>query len=539
MNRRGFLRKAGAATVTSVAPWPWDFVEKKKKPPAKPQLGITKLGAPEPFSFAALKARARSMALSVYNEPVPALPPAIAKLTWDRWESITYRPQRTLWYGEDLFFRVRFDHLGFTMKRPVAIYALEAGSARQILFDPSLFDYGGSGLKPAEIPRNLGFSGFNVLFHTNWANDRTVFQGASYFRAVDGSGQYGMSQRGLAIDTGMPQPEEFPDFIAFYLEKPAPESTLLTLYALLDSPSVAGADRFVIDIADTLVMDVDLTLYPRRQIERLGIAPGTSMYLVGENDHRVADDWRPQIHDSDGLQMHTGVGEWIWRPLTNPSVLRVNSYLDHNPRGFGLMQRDHRFADYQDDGAWYNRRPGCWVQPKSGWGEGAVMLVEIPTIDETMDNIVAFWNPAEEVVPGRVYEYGYRMYWCRENPFGPPLAHVRATRDGIGGVVGRPRTQFSWRFVVDFVGGDLPMLTPDAKVVPVISTSSGHVQIVSARPLQPINGWRAMFDLVPGPDIEPINLRLYLSLGGQALTETWMYQYTPPPPAQRQQYLTG
>ncbi|EQD45409.1 periplasmic glucan biosynthesis protein MdoG, partial [mine drainage metagenome] len=166
-------------------------------------------------------------------------------------------------------------------------------------------------------------------------------------------------------------------------------------------------------------------------------------------------------------------------------------------RGFGLMQRDHRFADYQDDGAWYNRRPGCWVQPKTGWGKGAVMLVEIPTIDETMDNIVAFWNPAGEVVPGRVYEYGYRMYWCRENPFGSPLAHVRATRDGIGGVVGRPRTQFSWRFVVDFVGGDLPMLTHEAKVVPIITTSSGRVQIVSARPLVPINGWRAMFDLVP------------------------------------------
>ncbi|EQD48064.1 periplasmic glucan biosynthesis protein MdoG, partial [mine drainage metagenome] len=246
-------------------------------------------------------------------------------------------------------------------------------------------------MKPAQLTRNLGFSGFNVLFHTNWVDDRVVFQGASYFRAVDGTGQYGMSMRGLAIDTGMPQPEEFPKFIEFYLEKPQPESNQLILYTLLDSPSVSGAYRFVIDVASTLIMDVDLTLYPRKQITRLGIAPGTSMYLVGENDHRVADDWRPQIHDSDGLQLHTGVGEWIWRPLTNPNVVRVNSYFDDNPRGFGLMQRDHRFSDYQDDGAWYNRRPSCWVAPKGAWNKGAVMLVEIPTDTETMDNMVAFW----------------------------------------------------------------------------------------------------------------------------------------------------
>ena len=536
MHRRGFLR-GGAASLAAVAPWPLEFTRKKR--PQGPTLGVTHFGAAQPFSFASLKALARSLSLSVYSEPIAPLPPAIAKLSWDQWESITYQPQRTLWYEDDLFFRIRFDHLGFTMTRAVRMYALEQGLARQILFDPKLFDYSRSGLKPADIPTTLGFSGFNVLFHTNWTDDRAVFQGASYFRAVDGTGQYGMSQRGLAINTGMPQPEEFPDFVAFYLEKPARDSTLLTVYALLDSPSVAGAYRFIIDVASTLVMDVDFTLYPRRQIARLGIAPGTSMYLVGQNDHRVADDWRPQIHDSDGLQMHTGVGEWIWRPLTNPGTLRVNAYLDDNPRGFGLMQRDQRFADYQDDGVWYNRRPSCWVAPKGAWGKGAVMLVEIPTNDETMDNIVAFWNPAEEVVPGRDYTYGYRLYWCQDNPFKPHLAQVEATRDGIGGIVGQKRTEFSWRFVVDFVGGDLPMLAAGDQVQAVVSASQGHVQLVSARPLVPLKGWRAMFDLVPGAAQQQIDLRLYLALNGQALTETWMYQYTPPSPAAQRQYLEG
>jgi glucans biosynthesis protein len=537
MRRRSFLR-AGAASLASIAPWPMAVKRKKTgKPP--PTKGIRQFGPAQPFSFEQLKARAHAMSLTVYDGRYPPLPAAIRDLSWNQWEAISYRPNRELWYGDNLFFRIRFDHLGYTMERPVGIYALENGVARQVLFEPGLFDYSGSGLKPAQVPRNLGFSGFNVLFHTNWVDDRVVFQGASYFRAVDGTGQYGMSMRGLAIDTGMPQPEEFPKFTEFYLEKPQPESTQLLLYALLDSPSVSGAYRFLIDVASTLVMDVDLTLYPRKQITRLGIAPGTSMYLVGENDHRVADDWRPQIHDSDGLQMHTGVGEWIWRPLTNPSVVRVNSYLDDNPRGFGLMQRDHRFCDYQDDGAWYNRRPSCWVAPKGAWNKGAVMLVEIPTDTETMDNMVAFWNPAEEIVQGRAYDYGYRLYWCAENPFNPDRALVRATRDGIGGVVGQKRTKFSWRFVVDFVGGDIPMLTKDDPVVAVITTSHGHVEIVSARPLVPIKGWRAMFDLVPDGAPGPIDLRLYLALHGQALSETWMYQYTPPPLAVQRTYLSS
>ena len=534
MHRRGFLR-AGGSSMAAFAPWPWVFNRYKK--PAPPPKGVVLTGKPEAFSYASLKGLARSMALGPYEEHFKPLPPALQHLTWDQWESITFKPDRALWYGDDLCYRIRFDHLGYTFSKPVRMHLVEGGQAREILFDPTMFDYSRSGLKPAQIPGNVGFSGFNVLFHTDWATDRAVFQGASYFRAVDGSGQYGMSQRGLAIDTGMAQPEEFPDFVAFYLETPAKGSTLLTVYALLDSPSVAGAYRFVIDVADTLVMDVDVALYPRRQIQRLGIAPGTSMFLVGENDHRVADDWRPQIHDSDGLQMHTGAGEWIWRPLVNPRVVRINTYVDENPRGFGLMQRERRFSAYQDDGVWYNRRPDCWVQPKAPWGKGGVMLVEIPTADETMDNIVAFWNPAGQIVPGREYLYGYRLYWCRSNPFKSHLAWVRATRDGIGGVVGQPRSYFSWRFVVDFVGGDLEMLGPDAKVVPVIAASRGRVQITSARPLLPVKGWRAMFDLVPDDSEQPIDLRLYLALDGQALTETWMYQYTPPPPAQRQQYL--
>ena len=211
--------------------------------------------------------------------------------------------------------------------------------------------------------------------------------------------QYGLSARGLAIDTGMPRPEEFPDFTAFWLERPAPGSETVVVYALLDSPSVAGAYRFAITKGEPLVMDVDAALYPRKEIERIGIAPATSMYQVGENDRRMDWDWRAEIHDSDGLAMHSGNGEWIWRPLGNPAHLRYNAFADENPRGFGLLQRDRDFASYQDIETRSELRPSAWIAPRGKWGDGHVELVEIPTTTELNDNIVAFWVPDETMKP--------------------------------------------------------------------------------------------------------------------------------------------
>lgn len=540
MYRRRFL-KAGAALLTTgglpALPKAEAAAARRREPraalPPRP-APLKRLGPPRLFSYASLKGLARSMAGTAYREPSTQLPPAIAHLSWDQWESISFRPDHSLWADQPLRFQARFFHLGFTIKKPVRMYAVDNGMAQELAFDPALFDYSRSGVDPRRLPPQLGFAGFRLLFHTDWQRDIAAFQGASYFRAVDGDMQYGMSERGLAIDTGMPQPEEFPDFVAYYLERPAPDSSSVTVYGLLDSPSTTGAYRFIISVADTQVMDIDAAIYPRRTIERLGIAPGTSMFYYDRSQHGLSQDWRPAIHDSDGLQLYTGAGEWLWRPLVNPNVVRVNSYFDDSPRGFGLMQRDRSFADYQDDGVFYNLRPSVWVEPKGSWGRGSVMLVEIPATDETFDNIVAFWNPANKPQPGQELLYAYRLYWCRYNPTPCALAQVYATRDGIGGVVGQKRAYFSWRFVVDFVGGDFSMLEPNAPVQAMITATRGQIELVSARPLQEIRGWRAMFDLRPtDPSTEPINLRLFLSLQGQPLSETWIYQYTPPPPAQR------
>lgn len=462
------------------------------------------------------------------------LPETVARLDWDQYQSIRYRDDHALWADEGRRFQLKFFHLGLFFRTPVHIHVVTGGQARELAYDAGMFDYGKSGLQHEHFPAELGFAGFRVLFHPDFTRDVAVFLGASYFRAVGGEKQYGLSARGLAIDTGMDHAEEFPLFRAFWIERPARMSATLTVYALLDSPSIAGAYRFDIRPGKTLVMDVDAALYPRKAVERLGVAPLTSMYQHGENDRRMAHDWRPEIHDSDGLALWTGAGERIWRPLVNPETLRFNAYADENPRGFGLLQRDRDFDHYQDDGVFYDRRPSLWVEPRAGWGKGAVQLVEIPTADETFDNIVAFWNPARQPVPGEELLFSYRLYWGSVMPQQTPLARVVATRTGIGGVIGRKREYFSWRFVVDFAGGGLAALGKDAKVEPVITASRGTVEITSARPLAAIGGYRAMFDLKPADDdIEPVNLRLYLSAAGRALTETWLYQWTPPPPARR------
>jgi glucans biosynthesis protein len=496
------------------------------------------IGEARPFDYAWLKGRARALAAAPYEAPGTKLPAEVAKLDWDHYQAIRNRDGRDLWAdggaGGSARFRANFFHLGLFFTAPVKLHEVSDGRAREIAYDPTLFDYGKSSLAGARLPQDLGFAGFRLLYHTDFTRDVAAFLGASYFRAVGGEMQYGLSARGLAVDCGLPREEEFPMFTAFWLERPAPDQGTLTVHALLDSPSIAGAYRFVIAPGAQLLMDVDAALYPRKEIERIGIAPLTSMFVHGENEQRGARDWRPEIHDSDGLSMWTGGGEWIWRPIANPPQPRFNSHGDDSPRGFGLLQRDRNFDHYQDDGAFYDRRPGLWVEPKSKWGKGQVQLLELPTDAETEDNIVAFWHPAAPPKPGTELLYAYRLHWGASPPAATPLAQVVATRTGLGGIIGRKRKYFSWRFAVDFAGANLALLGAKARVEPVITASRGEVEVTSARPLDSVRGIRALFDLKLADDsVEPVNLRLFLRAGGEPLSETWLYQWTPPAPAER------
>ncbi len=531
MKRRDLLAAASALLATSSLPSALAFFAS----PANAADGpLRKLGDAEKFDYAVLKGRARALSAEPWKSRVNELPESVKGMDWDQYQTLHFRDDHLLWRDPESHFRAAFFHLGLYFKSPVHMYELVDGKAQEFAYDPAMFDYGKSGVDGKKLPKDLGFAGFRVTFHTDRTRDVAAFLGASYFRAVGGEWQYGQSARGLAIDSGMERAEEFPDFVAYWLERPAPGANTLTVYGLLDSPSTTGAYRFEITPGQTLTMEIDAALYPRKPIERLGIAPLTSMFQTGENDRRVGNDWRPEIHDTDGLAIWNGNGEWAWRPLTNPRNRRFNAYQAENPKGFGLLQRDRDFDHYQDDGVFYDRRPSVWVEPKSDWGRGSVQLLELPTADETFDNIVAFWNPEKPAQPGEELLFGYRLHWAGRPPAQPKLAQVTATRTGIGGVIGRKRPYYSMRFAVDFAHGDLSLLGPDVKIEQVLSVSRGRTEIPSVRPLSDIHGVRAMFDLVPPDESEaPIDIRMYLAVDGQAFSETWLYQWSPPPVAER------
>jgi glucans biosynthesis protein len=500
--------------------------------------------APQPFDFAWIKGQARWLASNLYVPPKNSLPSRLADLSYDQYQSLRFRPDHALWADDGYAFRIQFFHVGRGFTEPVRMFEVVDGLAHEIIYEPTMFDFEQSGIDPASMKDQQGFAGFRVQYVTNWKADVAAFLGAAYFRAVGGdTRQYGLSTRALAVDTALGRPEEFPRFTAFWFERPTKDAGTLTLYALMDSPSVSGALRIEIAPGGTQIQDIDAAFYPRKPIERLGISPLTSMFFYGKNDRRGANDWRPEIHDSDGLCLWTGAGEWIWRPLVNPAQLHVNSYFDDNPRGFGLLQRDRNFDHYQDDGVYYDRRPSLWVEPKpgpgGGWGKGAVQLVEIPTVDETFDNIVAFWNPLEKPKPGQELLYSYRLYWGTQMPFSSPLGVTIATRTGIGGTVGQKRQYYSWHFAVDFAGGELGALPKDAEVEAVVTASHGDTEHVTAHYVAEFNGYRALFDVRPPDDsVQPIDLRLYLRIHGRPLTETWIYQWTPPSLKERKLALT-
>jgi glucans biosynthesis protein len=476
------------------------------------------LGRPLPFSFDGLKAAAAAAASRPY---VPAPPSAaLEAVDYDAIGQIRYRPAMTLWGDLPGEAAIRFFHLGRYARRPVKVFAVAGGQAREVLYDENLFDIADPALAHslAGISGFAGFRAMNAEHQTDWL----AFQGASYFRSADPADQYGLSARGLAINTAVAQPESFPDFTRFWLERTA--GGRLTIYALLEGEAVSGAYR----IANRrgpggLVQDISCALFFRKPVERLGVAPLTSMFWYGENNQAQARDWRPEIHDSDGLAIATGAGERIWRPLLDPPRVVTNTYVDRNPRGFGLLQRDRSFDHYQDDGVFYERRPSAWVEPVGDWGSGSVELVEIPTGDETNDNIVAFWTPAAPVRAGEVLAYSYRLSWAGDEPALPSVARVVSTRTGPGGHPGQPRSSHAKKLVVDFEGGGLAGLTRESGVEPMVSVQRGRIDGAVAYPVVGTSHWRLMMDVTVS-DGDSADVRAYLRRGRDTLSETWSYQ---------------
>lgn len=481
--------------------------------------------------------RARERADSEYVEPAGGLPDALTGMDYSQYRGIRFREDQALW-ADHSPFRVEFFHPGFLYTEPVTIHAVSDKASRQLSFDRGAFEYGDgvAGLdkvaaSAAGMDSAQGYAGFRVHYPINdpeTADEVLVFLGASYFRMVGPDQRYGLSARGLAIDTAEPQGEEFPAFREFWLVRPDEDAERLRIYALLDSPSVTGAYRFDLKPGTETRVDVKSRLFARTEVGKLGIAPLTSMFLFGENTARHNDDFRPQVHDSDGLLIHRRSGRWLWRPLTNPASLRVTSHPGKAPRGFGLAQRDRQFEHYLDRQARYDRRPSLWVTPQGGdWGKGRVELVEIPSDSETNDNIAAYWVPDEPMTGGDSRRYDYRVATFGAHRPEHELARVVRTRIGWGAVPGmaEPPPRSKRQFIVDFEGPSLARLGEDLPVEPVLDASAGDIEDLSASRL-PANGrWRVSFKLSP-EEAKPTDMRLYLELRGKRLTETWNYVWS-------------
>jgi len=491
-----------------------------------------KLGPPAPFSFDSLEAIAERMAKGPYIGPARPAAEIVAKINYEAWGKIKFNMDRALFANGPGKFPASFFHLGMFFPKAVEMNVVSGGSSRQIIYDPSYFDMPDDSVAK-KLPQGAGFAGLRIQEprggSLDWhKNDWVAFLGADYFRSIGELRQYGLSARAVALDVAAAgKPEEFPDFTRFYIED-GDHGDSLTVYALLEGPSIVGAYRFVLTRGKQVLMDIDQNLFLRADVARFGLAPMSTMFWFSETKKDTAIDWRPEVHDSDGLALWMGSsGERIWRPLNNAPRVITSSFLDENPRGFGLLQRDRNFDHYQD-GVFYDRRPSLWVEPKGNWGKGAVELVEIPTDDEIHDNIVAMWVPEKAATAGSEFSLSYRLYWAADEPFPTELARCVATRLGNGGQPGQPRPKGVRKFMVEFLGAPLAALPFGVKPEPVLWASRGTFSYIFTEAVSDdVPGhWRAQFDLtVTGPD--PVEMRLYLRADDKTLSETWLYQYHP------------
>ncbi|MEM8823893.1 MAG: glucan biosynthesis protein G [Pseudomonadota bacterium] len=505
MNRRAFLLTGTAAVALATGA----------------RADMPRWLSSEPFGQSTVIEMARDLATRDYM-PQPHVPRAWQDLTYDEYRDIRFDVNRAIWARTDLPFRMDLFHPGLYFPRGVEVDVVRDNEAHRLAFDFNLFTVGN--VAPDNLPKNefMGYSGlrFRTIFEGRRIfSECAVFQGASYFRAIGADNAYGLSARGLALGTGDPEGEEFPTFTRFWVEEPAPDDETITVHALLDSPSVTGAYRYVIRPGQNTEMEAEATIFPRVDLDHVGLAPLTSMFLYDQTNRHRFQDFRPAIHDSDGLLIWNGAGEMLWRPLANPTTLQVSSFVDQNPRGFGLMQRADKLSDFADLEAHYHRRPSLWIVPGEEWGEGVVRLVEIPSDEEIYDNIVAYWRPRDVIPAGSEHRMSYKMYWGGEPEERKDVTHVLNTHMGLN--FSRDRILAA----IDFA--DHPALA-DLDNVRIFVAAGGRTD-VSDGILQrnpETGGARLAFTFDP-TERDAVELRAQLlDALGTPISEVWLYRWT-------------
>jgi periplasmic glucans biosynthesis protein len=486
--------------------------------------------------------RALERAQKPFHNPRADLPKVLQQdyLNYDKYREIRFRRDKALWTEDDLPFRIEFFHPGYIYHEPVHIYEFTATHVQPIRFVQDFFDYGKLDIAN-QIPSKTGYAGFRILYplnQTNQLDELGAFLGASYFRLLGKDQRYGLSARGLALNCGeSDRPEEFPIFTDWWLGKPQKDDTTLTLFAILDSVSCTGAYEIRIRPGETTVADVEAIIYLRetkkilaantnaQPVKTIGLAPVTSMFWFGKNSERKFDDYRPEVHDSDGLLVRMGSGETLWRPLDNPPVMRHQIFSAPNIKGFGLLQRERNFAAYQDSFNFYHLEPSVWVEPH-GWGDGNLHLIELNTAYEGMDNVVAFWDPKNKPAPLQPFRFGYTLKWqTGDADIKLSENRVVSTRIGLD-----PSCADCRQIVIDFAGPKLDAV-PEGVPPQAIANCSPNASILNNQIIRntELGTWRVILKMQPKPgNIDPVDLRCTLQKGMNILSETWTYQWSPP-----------
>jgi glucans biosynthesis protein len=472
---------------------------------------------PYPFAAANVLEMARQIAKSPFKAPKGALPDPFANLTYEQYVGIRAQPGSALWSGDNVGFAIEPLHRGLIFTTPMDIYLVDNGMAQKVPYDRAAFDFGKL-QPPADLP-DMGFSGFRVLnaVEGQGLQEVAIYQGASFFRAKARGQNLGATARGLSIHTGDPQGEEFPLFRAVWIEKPTLAANALVIHALLDSASLVGAFRFTLRPGEATIIDTELTIVARVAVDHVGLGATTGIYLFGGLDRAKTEDVRPAVYEINGLQMLSGQNEWIWRPVANRDTLQISAFLDKNPRGFGLLQRNRSFYTFQDDDQHWELRPSLWIEPIGDWGEGQLQLLEIPTESENNGNIIAQWLPKAGLEAGAAQSFAYRQFWCWTPPARPTLAVCVGARSGKNGA--------KRRFVVEFSSEALADPAKSAEVKVNLTAHPGQIAWSRSIASAERKSVRVAFDLDPGSEAFS-ELRLILEISGQPASETWLYRWT-------------
>ena len=532
LKRREFL-KLGLAGAAGSAAFSWEgtadgSVAQAAAPQAPPAPtvpnpaiagSLIKLAAPEDFQPGNVADQARALAKQPFRPISSDLPDPFKSLNYDAYRGITLKPEAHIWANEKIGFVLEPMQRGFQTPNPIQLNLVVDGKAYRLVYSTDLFDFGK--LKPSPNVGDIGFAGFhiNVPQGDSGTRELATFQGSNFFRALADGQVAGLMARALALKVADPKGEETPLFRTIWIERPNVVDNLIVVHALIDSESIVGAFRFTIRPGGATIIDTECTLVPRADIDNYGLASMSATHLLGTLDHKRFDDYRPNVAEVGGLQMLTGAGEWVWRPVTNRETLQISTFVDNKPRGFGLLLRDRDFESYVDEFEHWEKRPSLWIEPLGEWDEGGVQLIEIPSQSDANDNILCFWRPKSPLKAGVEASFAYRMFWCWDPPNMPDVAHTIHSHSGTIGT--------HQRYLVEFEGDILADATKTVDLSPTLTAGTGSITMMQTFADKDRKAYRVLFELDPG-NAEASELRLVLESKGQRVSETWLYRWTPP-----------